>query len=145
MAIRSSWNLLTDGDLTGAFGALFVPQEEVDRSAVLAERDLALNRRLVEVGRISQDEELRRMQNIAANRADTGAIFHLDGTNPLDGFKEGWAEGANRIQTGIRSTVGGVLNWGFGSIPWQVWVLVLLWGAWQLGFLELIKRRIAKA
>lgn len=149
MALGTAFDLLRSGDFSGSFGALFVSQEEVDRSALVAERDLALNERLVAVGRISREEELRRMQNIAANRADTGAIFKQPGTNVAEGFTSGWAEGADRIQSGIRNTVGGVLNWGLGSIPWQVWAGLAVWGLWQTGLLSaglaFLRRRIVKA
>jgi hypothetical protein len=144
MALLPALRFASSGNFSEAFGSLFVSQEEFDRGAAADSALERLNNQAYEQGRISSEENLRRLQNINANRLDTGAIFQQEGTNVAAGFVAGWKEGADRIQSGIKNTVGGVLNWGLGSIPWQVWVGLLIYGAWQLGLFALLKRRIAK-
>ena len=61
----------------------------------------------------------------------------------LDAGKEGAIEGLNNLQQGVKNAVGNTLSFGWGMIPWQLWLvgglalfIYMGGGIWIRGILE---------
>ena len=53
-----------------------------------------------------------------------------------EAFAEGWNEGASNIRNGTGSVVGTLISTPFKLIPWQLWLIGLLYLAWNFGLLK---------
>jgi hypothetical protein len=130
------------GEFSAGMGLLFTDQDTYDAQKETAARlEKSVNRQY-QSGLLSQQAAARTLQNIEATRNDTGQLFLTPGDTVLDAFKQGWSEGADRMQKGVKETIRAPLNWTLGAIPWQVWALAALYVAWQTGILGALLARL---
>lgn len=130
------------GEASAGLGLLFTDSDTYEAQRETRSRLEAATQRQYEVGLISQEAAARTLQNIAATDNTTGQLFTTPGDSTLDAFKEGWSEGADRMQNAVKETIRAPLKWTLGAIPWQVWAIGLLYVAWQTGILAALLSRL---
>lgn len=137
------------GEVSDGLGLLFTDSDTYEAQRDTRTRLEAATNRQYQAGLLSQEAAARTLQNIEATNNSTGQLFTTPGDSVLDGFKEGWSEGADRMQNAVKETVRAPLKWTLGAIPWQVWAIAVVVVAYQSGILTaLLSRlnsRIAKA
>lgn len=62
-----------------------------------------------------------------------------------EAFVEGAAEGAAAIQRGVKETLRAPINWAFGAIPWQLWLIGAGFLFWWLGGPVAVRGILAKS
>jgi hypothetical protein len=140
MALGEFWRALSRGDgWEKSFGYLTLSQDEIDRGRDLDNKLDQVNRVAFERGLVSQADYDKTSARLAQSSMDV--LLENPDSSPWAGFKEGWKEGADNIQSGIKKTLAAPFNFTLGAIPWQVWLLVGGYIAWRMGLLDGIFRR----
>lgn len=84
------------------------------------------------------DQQWRTVQAQRAAQEFTGATDFAAEVNRA--FREGAIEGLASMQRGMKDTLTGTATFTLrailGFIPWWVWLLAVLWAAWQLGWIQ---------
>jgi hypothetical protein len=127
MGLTTAWDQLWNkGSLSGAFGGLWIDDAN---AAAAARADAALaqmNDLDYLYGRQNAELYYERMDRLAQD--DLDVVLRDPASSPWEGFKEGLEEGADNLQQGVKKTIAGTINYGFGMIPWQLWALALVAG-----------------
>lgn len=126
MAWRSSLGALFRGNFREAVDYAFVPQSEVDRSADLDNRLQRLVADDLAAGTVTDAEANASFARLQENAFPY--IFQQPGTSPSLGLLEGVQEGAENISSGVRRVTGDVFGFTLKTIPWQIWVVLLIVG-----------------
>lgn len=142
MPLWESLKAFGRGEVSAGMGLLFTDSDTYEAQRDTRSRLEAAVNRQYETGLISQEAAARTLQNIEATRNDTGQLFVQPGDTVLDAFKEGWSEGADRMQNAVKETIRAPLKWTLGAIPWQVWAIGILYLAWQSGILAAVLARL---
>jgi hypothetical protein len=137
------------GEGSAGLGLLFTSADTYEAQRDTGTRLEAAVNRQYQAGLLSQEAAARTLQNIEATNNSTGQLFTTPGDSTLDAFKEGWSEGADRMQRTVKETIRAPLSWTLGAIPWQVWAIAAVVVAYQSGILTALlarlNSRIAKA
>lgn len=139
MALWEALKSLAHGNVSDATGYLFISQDEVDRGRAYDSQLEAMVKNDYAKGIITDDQLALTMGRIQAQSFNPGGILSQEGTNVASGLGEGALEGLNNVQSTVKESIRGTLNYGFGFIPWQAWVLVSLYIAWRVGWLNKLK------
>ena len=140
MALGETWREWSRGNFREGLNYLFVSQETVDSGRRADSALEALVKRRAIENKITQDQANATIARIQENAFVPGGIFSQEGTDIVGGFQEGFEEGAANVQSAIKGAIAAPLNFTFGAIPWQVWILAALWFAWWAGWLKHLKR-----
>lgn len=136
MALWESIKSLARGNFSDAAAYLWVDQETVDSGRAADSQLEALAKRDLDRGIYSPEQYQVTMDRLAANKFEPGGIFDQEGTDVVGGFMDGAKEGLNNIQTSVKESVRGTINFSLGFIPWQAWILIALYLAWRFGWLK---------
>lgn len=132
MAIGESFRAFRRGEgFERSFGYLWLSQEDIDRGRDATNKLDELNRKAFEVGKINDQEYQERTARL--HSTDVENLLTDPNSSPLQGFKEGFEEGAANVQSAIKETIRAPITFGLGAIPWQAWLIVGLFVAWKLG------------
>jgi hypothetical protein len=131
MGLTSAWKSFVHGNFSDALNYAFV-DEELVQSGMKADRALEqmANEDYIE-GAITDQEYKNRLARYNVNANPTydnsvGGIFD-QGNSPIDGLKQGAAEGARNIKRTIQEASNGLTGFVLGAIPWQLWVALAVY------------------
>lgn len=119
---------------------LFLPAGAADTAKEVATAQEKLVQAQYQKGLVDETEFQSRMQEISGSTT-FDALFSEPGNSPTSAFGEGLKEGFQKLPDTINRTLGGTVSGIFRSIPWNVWILLLLaLGIWLVIQLNLIQR-----
>lgn len=108
---------------------------EAERAAELSAKVKSQNDRALAEGKWT----IEQYELAEANRLGMDVNEEYD-PNLWKDAAAGAAEGLSNMQSTVRETVTSAAGWTlkgvFGWLPVWVWLLVIAWGAWQLGLLK---------
>lgn len=139
MALWEAIKSAAHGEFNDAVGYLFVPQSEVDRGRALDSQLETMVKDDYAKGIITDDQLAITMGRIQANSFAPNGIFDQPGTDVAAGLQEGALDGLNNVQKTVKQSIAGTVNFGAGLIPWQGWVILGLYVAWRVGWLNKLK------
>jgi hypothetical protein len=113
--------------------------KEDDRAADLDRREYELMQERLRRGVITTETYNNWLARKASNTEPSAR------QQVADAFVEGAKEGADRMQRGVRETLSAPINWAFGAIPWQLWLVGLVVLFWWLGGPVYLRGILAKA
>lgn len=112
--------------------------DEVERGNELDAKIRALNQAKFEKGVLSAGQ----LEKANANLAKESAAVHSQQLS--EDFNLGLEEGYENVTGGIKAAVASPFRFAWDSLPWQLLLVGLLWGAWYLGLFNGLKNRFAK-
>lgn len=140
MGISSAWSAWRRGESwEKTFGYLYVSEAEIKRGLDADNKLDALNRQAFESGKWTGDQYAGASARAAETSMD--ALLTDPQSSPWAGFQEGLAEGKQNVQDTIKAGLSSPIQFGLGSIPWEIWALALAWGAWKLGLLDKLLKK----
>jgi hypothetical protein len=135
MGIASAWSAWRAGKSSDEiFGLLALSEADIERGKAADSKIDQQNRALFERGVWDQTQFDQAQAN--AQNGTLSAELNNPETSILQGFKDGWVEGAQNEQNFVKKAITVPLNFGLGMIPWQVWVGLGVYVLWRLGWLE---------
>ena len=135
MAIGEAWRAWRRGDgFEKSVGYLWLSQEDIDNNRDTTSRLDEVNRKAFDAGKLSEQDYLDRTAR--NHTTEIGSLVADPASSPWGGFKEGLKEGVENVQGAIKETIRAPITFGLGAIPWQAWVILLIWGAWRLGLMK---------
>lgn len=142
MALGESIKAWRRGEsFTNVLGYLAVSQEEIDRGRAADTALEEMNRKAFARGKITQAELDRRSAVVATQSTD--AII----TDPESGMGasivSGLSEGIANVQSTVKESIRAPINFGFGMIPWQAWLILAVYLAYRFGLFEKLKAKIS--
>jgi len=115
----------------------FYPGES-SRAAELDAKNRELNKRREQMGRQTPEQTAAQEARFEAT-----SQYNQWDAQVWDGFKEGWAQGAQTTASTVRGVIAAPINWAFSAIPWQVWALGVVGAFVYLGGIAWIKKQLA--
>ena len=126
---------------------LFVSQEDIDTQTQVNTAQQANLRRQQEEKIISQEEFAASLKGSQENTFEKA--FAEPGNSPSDAFSDSVKENFDKLTTGVRNTIGGVIKFAGGTLfkilPWWLWAIlavgvVIYFRVQLMPFLAIAKR-----
>jgi hypothetical protein len=121
----------------GLFTTLFGLNDDIAAGEEADRRNRELTEDLRRRGLITEDEYQTALDHYAA---DDAAGYYEDQLQR--DFELGLDEGAANIRGFVGGTINTVVGTPLKLIPWQLWLILGLWLAWQLGWLNKLAGKV---
>lgn len=121
-AWSSIWDSVKSGNIRQAGNYVFLSQEDVDTSNAADSRLEEIVRNRLGDGKITDVQAMQTYKNIQQNALPE--VFDNPELSPLTAFQDGALEGLANDMTLARKGLSTAGDFVFGSIPWQLYVVI---------------------